>query len=78
MDREVAEEGGYLIQRRWRGVTDAHIIEPGFLGSAEARKLHALAAEQRDAYSEPSVLKTMRKSSSPSPWGRCRRQPTEG
>ncbi len=58
---EVAEEGGYLIQRRWRGVTDAHIIEPGFLGSAEARKLHALAAEQREAYSEPSVLKTLRK-----------------
>jgi len=64
---EVAEEGGYLIQRRWRGVTDAHIIEPGFLGSAEARKLHALAAEQRDAYSQPSVLKTMRKGSTADP-----------
>ena len=62
---EVAEEGGYLIQRRWRGVTDAHIIESGFLGSAEARKLHSLAAEQREAYSEPSVLKTMRKGSAP-------------
>ena len=66
---EVAEEGGYLIQRHWRGVTDAHIIEPGFLQSAEARKLHALAAEQRDAYSAPSVLKSLRKSSSPSPVG---------
>ncbi|MEO6580466.1 MAG: DNA gyrase subunit B, partial [Sphingomicrobium sp.] len=62
---EVAEEGGYLIRRRWRGVTDAHIIEPGFLASAEARKLHALAAEQREAYAEPSVLKMLRKSSSP-------------
>ncbi len=62
---EVAEEGGYLIQRRWRGVTDAHIIEPGFLQSAEARKLHALAAEQRDAYYKPSVLKTMRKGNAP-------------
>ncbi len=61
---EVAEQGGYLIQRRWRGVTDVHIIEPGFIASAEARKLHALAAEQRDAYAEPSVLKTMRKSGS--------------
>ncbi|MEO7409824.1 MAG: DNA gyrase subunit B, partial [Sphingomicrobium sp.] len=44
---------------------DAHIIEPGFLQSAEARKLHALAAEQREAYSEPSVLKTMRKGNTP-------------
>ncbi len=62
---EVAEEGGYLIQRRWRGVTDAHIIEPGFLASAEARKLHALAAEQREAYLQPSVLKTLRKGNAP-------------
>ena len=66
---EVAEEGGYLLQRRWRGVTDAHIIEPGFLASAEARKLHALAAEQREAYAEPSVLKSLRKTQSSSPVG---------
>ena len=62
---DVAESGGYLIQRGWRGVTDAHIIEPGFLASAEARKLHALAAEQREAYAEPSVLKTLRKGNAP-------------
>ena len=31
-------------------MTDHHIIEAGFLGSAEARKLHALAAEQADSY----------------------------
>ena len=64
---EVAAEGGYLIQRRWRGVTDAHIIEPGFLASAEARKLHALAAEQREAYAQPSVLKSLRKGATPDP-----------
>lgn len=58
---ELAEEGGYLIKRVWRGVTDAHVIEPGFLASTEARKLHALAAEQRDAYAQPSVLKMLRK-----------------
>ena len=40
---EVAAEGGYLLKRLWRGVTDAHIIEPSFLVSAEARKLDALA-----------------------------------
>jgi DNA gyrase subunit B len=36
----VAEEGGYHFERRWRGVTDHHIIERSFLISAEARKLH--------------------------------------
>ena len=41
---EVAAEGGYLLKRLWRGVTDAHVIEKGFLVSAEARKLHALAS----------------------------------
>src|SRR3982750_1910791 len=47
---EVAAEGGYLLKRVWRGVTDAHVIEPGFLVSAEARKLDALAKEQAAAY----------------------------
>ena len=43
---EVAAEGGYLLKRLWRGVTDAYIIESKFLVSAEARKLHGLASEQ--------------------------------
>jgi DNA gyrase subunit B len=58
---EVAAEGGYLLKRLWRGVTDAFIIEPSFLTSAEARKLHALAAEQIATYASPSVLKTLKK-----------------
>jgi DNA gyrase subunit B len=58
---ELAAEGGYLLKRLWRGVTDAHIIEPTFLASAEARKLHTLAAEQSSTYSAPALLKTMRK-----------------
>ena len=58
---EIAAEGGYLLRRRWRGVTDAHIVEPSFIGSAEARKLHTLAAEQAAAYAQPSVLKTLKK-----------------
>jgi len=59
---EVAAEGGYLLKRLWRGVTDAFIIEPSFLTSAEARKLHALAAEQVDTYASPLVLRTLKKS----------------
>ncbi|MEO7602194.1 MAG: toprim domain-containing protein, partial [Sphingomicrobium sp.] len=58
---EVAVEGGYLLKRAWRGVTDVHIIEPTFLASAEARKLHALAAEQSATYAKPAILKTLKK-----------------
>jgi DNA gyrase subunit B len=52
----VAAEGGYHLERLWRGVTDHHIIEAASLVSAEARKLHALAKEQADTYAHPSRL----------------------
>jgi DNA gyrase subunit B len=58
---EVAAEGGYLLKRLWRGVTDAYIIEPTFLVSAEARKLDSLAKEQAAAYAKPSTLRTLKK-----------------
>jgi DNA gyrase subunit B len=58
---EVAAEGGYLLKRLWRGVTDAYIIEPSFLVSAEARKLDSLAKEQAGAYAKPSTLRTLKK-----------------
>jgi DNA gyrase subunit B len=44
-------------------VTDAHIVEPTFLVSAEARKLDTLAKEQAAAYAKPSTLKTLKKGS---------------
>ncbi len=47
---DLAEEGGYHIKRAWRGVTDHHVIEPGFLVSQEARRLHRLAGEHADVY----------------------------
>ena len=53
---EIAEEGGYHIQRLWRGVTDHHVIESGFLSSAEARKLARLAAENAAVYASPARL----------------------
>jgi len=52
----VTDEGGYHFERLWRGVTDHHIVEASFLVSAEARKLHALAAEQAQSYLVPSKL----------------------
>ncbi|MCP5387401.1 MAG: DNA topoisomerase (ATP-hydrolyzing) subunit B [Novosphingobium sp.] len=44
------EDGSVLIERVWRGVTDAYPVEAAFLTSAEARKLARLAGEQREAY----------------------------
>ncbi|RDE05861.1 DNA topoisomerase (ATP-hydrolyzing) subunit B [Sphingomonas aracearum] len=52
----VTEDGGFHFERWWRGVTDHHIIEASFLASAEARKLHALAAEQADSFAAAAKL----------------------
>jgi DNA gyrase subunit B len=52
----VSEDGGYHLQRLWRGVTDHHIVEASFLLSQEARRLHTLVAEQADAYAQTSRL----------------------
>jgi len=46
----MTDEGGFHFERLWRGVTDHHVIEAAFIGSAEARKLHTLAAEQAEIY----------------------------
>jgi len=62
---ELAVEGGYLLRRLWRGVTDVHLVEPSFIASAEARKLHTLAAEQAATYAAPMLLKTLKKSAPP-------------
>jgi DNA gyrase subunit B len=57
---QLTEEGGIHFQRFWRGVTDHHIVEGAFLLSAEARKLHGLAAEQAAAYVDQAKLAPMR------------------
>ncbi|MBY0582422.1 MAG: DNA gyrase subunit B, partial [Sphingomonas sp.] len=53
---DLTPEGSLHFKRIWRGVTDHHIIESAFMGSAEARKLHALAFEQRDTYALTAKL----------------------
>ncbi len=52
----LSEEGGFHVQRRWRGVTDHHVVEPGFALSAEARKLATLMAEVGETYARPGTL----------------------
>jgi DNA gyrase subunit B len=56
----IAEEGGFHFERLWRGVTDHHMIEAGFVGSAEARKLHGIAAEDAASYRTPARLITIK------------------
>ncbi len=56
----VGEEGGYLIQRHWRGVTDHHMIDASFLISQEARRLHKLIDEAGDNYAGISRLTTVK------------------
>jgi DNA gyrase subunit B len=52
----LSEEGGYHLQRFWRGVTDHHVVDLAFLNSAEARKLHRVAGEFSEVYLNPSRL----------------------
>ncbi|MBB5713425.1 DNA topoisomerase (ATP-hydrolyzing) subunit B [Sphingomonas aerophila] len=56
----LTDEGGIHFQRVSRGVTDHHIVESTFLLSAEARKLHTLAAEQADSFARAGKLVPMR------------------
>ncbi|WP_296679683.1 DNA topoisomerase (ATP-hydrolyzing) subunit B [Novosphingobium sp.] len=46
----VQDDGSLLIERLWRGVTDAFPVDAAFLSGAEARKLARLSAEQADVY----------------------------
>jgi len=53
---EAVEGGGHTLERRWRGGSDHHAIDAGFLASQEARRLHKLAAEQAETYGSPGRL----------------------
>ena len=57
----LSAEGGYHLQRFWRGVTDHHIVEASFLASQEARRLHTLVDEVAENYATPSRLVTIGK-----------------
>jgi DNA gyrase subunit B len=59
----VGVDGDYVLSRLWRGVTDRHVIDHKFLVSAEARKLHGLAAPEAPTYAGASRLVPLRGSS---------------
>ena len=49
-------EGGYHFKRTVRGVDDHYILDRPLMVSAEARKLHATAREQAEAFNTPARL----------------------
>ncbi|WP_439544818.1 DNA topoisomerase (ATP-hydrolyzing) subunit B [Sandarakinorhabdus sp.] len=53
-------DGGYQVERAWRGVTDYHVIDGAFLSAPEAPRLHALVSQEASAYAAPAMLGTMR------------------
>ena len=53
---EPGAEGGFVVRHLDRGVTDAVVIDRAFVASAEARKLHTLAAEQAARWRQPAQL----------------------
>jgi DNA gyrase subunit B len=53
---DTGADGDYVLRRLWRGVTDHHVVDHKFVGSAEARKLHTLSAEQTATYTTASRL----------------------
>ncbi len=64
-DGSVGAEGGYVLRRLWRGVTDHNVIDAAFLISQEARRLHALVAEQTESYAQVARLVSVAKSAPP-------------
>ncbi|OYU48374.1 MAG: DNA topoisomerase (ATP-hydrolyzing) subunit B [Rhizobiales bacterium PAR1] len=50
------ENGGFVLRRTLRGVTEAAVLDPGLLNSAEARKLDERAAMLQEFYATPARL----------------------
>ena len=50
------ENGGYMLTREVRGVTQAAILDAGLLASAEARRLSEHTSSLIEVYAKPAVL----------------------
>ena len=57
---QLSADGGYQLERAWRGVTDYYVIDGAFLSAPEAPRLHALAVQEAAAYAAPAMLGAMR------------------
>jgi DNA gyrase subunit B len=49
-------DGGYLLKRTVRGVTQAVVLDHQLIASADARKLMERAASLADAYARPAIF----------------------
>jgi DNA gyrase subunit B len=54
--RGEARDGGYVLTRTIRGVTQAITLDEALINSQEARKLDERAASLQDVYAKPAVL----------------------
>ena len=50
------ENGGYVLTRELRGVTQAAILDAGLLASAEARRLNERSKALAEVYGKPALL----------------------
>ena len=50
------EDGAFVFTRTLRGVTETHVIDAAFMGSAEARRLDAMAPILQAVYARPASL----------------------
>ena len=53
---EAASDGGYVLRRSTRGVTETHAIDSTLIRSSEARQLDAMAKELQEIYERPATL----------------------
>jgi len=56
-------DGGYILKRTVRGVTQVAILDAQLLASADARKLNERAESMNDAYSRPAIFNRRNKDS---------------
>ena len=54
---EVTEEGGLRVWREVRGVRETHELDPGLLGSLEARRMGRHATHLRKIYGQPATFR---------------------
>ena len=51
------DKNEFVFTRTLRGVTETHVVDETLMNSTEARQLAKMAAELREFYTQPSVLK---------------------
>jgi DNA gyrase subunit B len=54
---DITDDGGLVLKREVRGVTEAHVIDRALIASADARKLNQLTPHLQEIYGTTATLK---------------------